>query len=71
MSNYLTPAHYAQFRTIEQALISATYARVVGADDALRELDAIKRELESKPARHWADEFIESEAATVGGRALN
>lgn len=68
MADHLTPAHYAQFRTIEQALLNASIARVVGADDALRELEVIKREMESGPAlsRHWGGDLIESRAAFVG-----
>ena len=67
MDRDLTPAHYAQFRTIEQALQAAAYAGIVGAGDALAEFDQLRRELESpRRARHWAETFIESESATQG-----
>lgn len=69
MATDLTPAHYAQFRMIEQVLQAAVYAGVVGAGDALAEFGQLRRELESKSARHWAETFIESESATQG--ALN
>lgn len=65
MAANLTPEHYATFRTIEQALLAATWAKVVGADDALRELELLKRELESKPKTHWVDALIATEN---GGR---
>ena len=67
MANDLTPARYAQFRLISQVLQAATDARVVGADDASREFELLRRELESKPAKHWVDTIIESEALTAGG----
>ena len=66
MAADLTPAHFAQFRTIEQALQAAAYAGIVGAGDALAEFDQLRRELESKPAHHWAETYIESESATYG-----
>ena len=67
MAADLTLTHYAQFRTIEQALQAAAYAGVVGAGDALAEFDQLRRELESpRQARHWAETFIESESATQG-----
>ena len=66
MDRDLTSARYAQFRTIEQTLQAAAYAGIVGAGDALAEFDQLRREMESKPARHWAETFIESESATQG-----
>ena len=66
MATDLTPTHYTQFRLITQVLHAATFAGVAGADDAAREFEALQRELESKPARHWAETFIESESATQG-----
>ena len=66
MLDTLTPEHYTQFRLITQVLHAAIYAGVAGADDAAREFEALQREMESKPARHWAETFIESESATQG-----
>lgn len=63
MAADLTPARYAQFRIIEQALQAASYAGVVGADDACREFELLRRELESASTQHWADAFIERENA--------
>ena len=59
----LTPERFAQFRTIEQALLAASFAGVAGADDASREFELLRRELESKPKTHWADTLIQTEAA--------
>ena len=67
MAADLTPERYAQFRLITQALHAATYAGVAGADDAAREFEALQRDFESRPARHWVDAIIESESATYGG----
>ena len=66
MASDLTPAHYAAFRLISQVLHAATYAGVAGADDAAREFEALQRELESQPARHWAETYIKSETQPMG-----
>ncbi len=71
MAANLTPTHYAQFRVIEQVLISASYARVAGADDAVREFELLRRELESKLTPDWVDEFIKHENAPLMGSVLN
>ena len=71
MANDLTPERYAQFRTIEQALLAATFAGVAGADDAVREFELLRRELESPPAPNWVDEFIKRENAILTGGVLN
>ena len=61
MLDTLTPERYAQFRLITQVLHAATYAGVAGADDAAREFEALQREMESKPSRHWVDALIQLE----------
>ena len=66
MLDTLTPEHYTQFRLITQVLHAAIYAGVAGADDAAREFEALQRELESQPARHWAETYIKSETQPTG-----
>ena len=60
MAADLTAERYAQFRVIEEALLSASYAGVAGADDASREFELLRRELESPSKRHWADLLIQT-----------
>ena len=63
MAADLTATRYTQFRTIEQALLAASFAGVAGADDASREFELLRRELESPSKRHWADTLIQTESA--------
>ena len=71
MAADLTATRYTQFRTIEQALLAASFAGVAGADDGAREFELLKRELESPPTPHWVDAFIKRENAILTGGVLD